>query len=224
MSNTPEQLTEIYERRFKSTHAYRFRVWQVLIKNYFSRWINKSGSVLDLGCGYGEFINNIQAEKKWGMDLNPGTRERLNKDIQFIMQDCSSKWPLSDSEKLDLVFTSNFFEHLPNKKCLSDTLNHAYKALKPGGRLIAMGPNIKYLTGLYWDFYDHHVIITEKSLAEALEIEGFQIEECIPRFLPYTMVGGFEYPLVCIKAYLYLPFLWWIKGRQFLVVAKKPLR
>jgi SAM-dependent methyltransferase len=223
MSNTPSQLTEIYERRFKNTHAYRFKVWQVLISSFFSKWINKNGSVLDLGCGFGEFINNIQSAKKYAMDLNPATRERIGSDVQFIEQDCSSKWPLSESEKLDLVFTSNFFEHLPNKKCLSDTLNHAYKALKPGGRLIAMGPNIKYLTGLYWDFYDHHVILTEESLAEALEIEGFEIEECIARFLPYTMVGGLEYPLAFIKAYLCMPFLWWIKGRQFLVVAKKPL-
>jgi SAM-dependent methyltransferase len=223
MSNTPEQLTEIYDRRFKNTHAYRLKVWQVMISNFFFKWINKDSSVLDLGCGYGEFINNIQARRKWGMDLNPATGERLNEDVEFIEQDCSSKWDALANEQVDLIFTSNFFEHLPNKKCLSDTLNNAFKALKPGGILIAMGPNIKYLTGLYWDFYDHHVILTEKSLSEALEIEGFEIEKCIPRFLPYTMVGGFEYPLVLIKAYLYLPFLWWIKGKQFLVIAKKPL-
>lgn len=223
MSNTPEQLTEIYERRFKNTHAYRFKVWQILISDFLLKWINKEGSVLELGCGYGEFINNIQAHKKWGMDLNPATKERLNKDVQFIEQDCSSDWGILENEQVDLIFTSNFFEHLPNKQCLSDTLKNAFKALKPGGKLIAMGPNIKYLTGLYWDFYDHHVILTEKSLSEALEIEGFKIEKCIPRFLPYTMVGGFQYPLVFIKAYLYMPFLWWIKGRQFLVIAKKPL-
>ena len=45
-----------------------------------------------------------------------------------------------------------------------------------------MGPNIKHLTGLYWDFFDHHVILTEKSLSEALEIEGFKIEKCISDF------------------------------------------
>ena len=223
MSNTPEQLTEIYERRFKNTYAYRFEVWQVLISNFFSKWITKDGNVLDLGCGYGEFINNIQAKKKWGMDLNPATREKLGKDVQFIEQDCSMDWGELKNEQLDIIFTRNFFEHLPNKKCLSDTLKHAFKALKPGGRLIAMGPNIKHLTGLYWDFFDHHVILTEKSLSEALEIEGFEIEKCVPRFLPYTMVGGYEYPLFFLKAYLYLPFLWWIKGRQFLVVAKKTL-
>jgi SAM-dependent methyltransferase len=222
MSNTPEQLTEIYERRFKNTQAYRFKVWRVLINNFFSKWIKKDNAVLDLGCGYGEFINNINVSKKYAMDLNPATRSRIAQDVTFIEQDCSSKWLLEDDERLDLVFTSNFFEHLPNKKCLSETLNHAYKALKPGGRLIAMGPNIKYLTGLYWDFFDHHVILTEKSLSEALEIEGFEIETCIGRFLPYTMVGGFEYPLLFIKSYLLIPFLWGLKGRQFLVIAKKP--
>jgi SAM-dependent methyltransferase len=222
MSNTPSQLTEIYERRFKNTHAYRFKVWQVLIKSFFSKWIKKNSTVLDLGCGYGEFINNIDASKKYAMDLNPATRTRIARDVTFIEQDCSSNWLLPDNEKLDLVFTSNFFEHLPDKKCLSKTLCHAFKALKPGGRLIAMGPNIKYLTGLYWDFFDHHVILTEKSLSEALEIEGFEIETCIGRFLPYTMVGGFEYPLFFIRIYLIFPVLWFIKGRQFLVIAKKP--
>lgn len=224
MSNTPEQLTEIYDRRFKYTHAYRFKVWQVLIDNFFCKWVNKKNSVLDLGCGYGEFINNINAHKKFGMDLNPATRKKLGVAVEFIEQDCSEEWGLPEREMLDLVFTSNFFEHLPNKKCLSETISHAFKALKPGGRLIAMGPNIKYLTGSYWDFFDHHVTLTEKSLSEALEIEGFEIEECVPRFLPYTMVGGIRYPLIFLKAYLYFPILWSIFGKQFLIVAKKPER
>ena len=222
MSNTPKQLTEIYERRFKHTHAYRFKVWEILTNNYFSKWINKKSVVLELGCGYGEFINNIKVEKKLAMDLNPVSKEKVGGDVQFIEQDCSQEWRLPLNVNLDVVFTSNFFEHLPNKKCLSETLNHAFKALKPGGRLIAMGPNIKYLTGLYWDFFDHHVILTEKSLSEALEIEGFKIEKSIPKFLPYTMVGGVEYPLILIELYLFLPFLWRIAGKQFLVIARKP--
>lgn len=109
MSNTPEQLKEIYERRFKNTQAYRFKVWQVLIERFFSKWIKKYSAVLDLGCGYGEFINNIDAAKKYAMDLNPATRGRISGDVQFIEQDCSQKWLLPDNEKLDLIFTSNFF-------------------------------------------------------------------------------------------------------------------
>ena len=121
------------------------------------------------------------------------------------------------------MFTSNFFEHLPDKGCLTRTLAQAFRCLKPGGRLVAIGPNIKYLPGLYWDFYDHHTILTEASLGEALEIGGFALETFAPRFLPYTLVDAPEYPLFFVRLYLAMPWLWWIQGRQFLVVARKPL-
>ena len=85
-----------------------------------------------------------------------------------------------------------------------------------------MGPNIRYLPGLYWDFFDHHTMLTEASLGEALEMEGFLLEQITPRFLPYTLVNAPEYPLFLLRIYLALPWLWRIKGRQFLVVGVKP--
>src|SRR5690349_24406245 len=101
------------------------------------------------------------------MDLNPGTRENLDAQVSFLEQDCSTRWPLGD-QSLDLVFTSNFFEHLPNKTALGRTLEEVFRCLKPGGRLVAMGPNIKHTLGRYWDFWDHYLPLTEKSLAEGL--------------------------------------------------------
>ena len=70
------------------------------------------------------------------------------------------------------------------------TLRQALRCLKPGGRLIAMGPNIKYLPGTYWDFFDHHTILTEASLSEAMEVAGFKVENFRARFLPYTIING----------------------------------
>jgi len=54
---------------------------------------------------------------------------------------------------------------------------------------VAMGPNIKYLSGLYWDFWDHYIPLTEASLKEALVVRGFTVDECFGRFLPYTMAS-----------------------------------
>jgi predicted SAM-dependent methyltransferase len=54
------------------------------------------------------------------------------------------------AESLDVVFTSNFLEHLPDKASVEQTVKEAGRALKPGGRLICMGPNVKYLPGAYW--------------------------------------------------------------------------
>ena len=199
---------------------YRQRVWEVLCGDWFQRFVGEKETVLDLGCGYGEFSNAIRAGKKYAMDLNPDAPRHLGVDVEFLLQDCSARWPLSDGS-LDVVFTSNFFEHLPDKATLGRTLDEIRRCLKPGGRLVAMGPNIKYLPGAYWDFWDHYVILTELSLREALETRGFGIAMCLGKFLPYTMAGGPRYPLAFIRAYLKLPVAWKIFGRQFLVVANR---
>jgi len=220
-ANPQEELARIYANRFAETSAYRGRVWQVLVPRFFQQFVSESGTVLDLGCGYGEFINNIRAAQKFAMDLNPDAKARLNPDVKFVQQDCSCAWHMN-ADKLDLVFTSNFFEHLPDKNTLGNTLNQAFRCLKPGGRIVAMGPNIKFADGAYWDFWDHHLALTETSLAEGMVTRGFEIERCYPKFLPYTIVGGTEYPLWILKVYLRFQFLWRIGGKQFLVVARKP--
>jgi SAM-dependent methyltransferase len=216
-----DDLQTIYSQRFASNQAYRQKVWQVLIADFFQQFIPSSASVLDLGCGYGEFINQIAASKKYGMDLNADTATRLAAGITFLRQDCSQPWPLPENS-LDIVFTSNFFEHLPDKATLGRTLEQAHRCLKPPGRLIALGPNIKFLPGAYWDFWDHYLPLTELSLSEGLRNRGFVVERCEPRFLPYTMVGGRQYPMGFLRLYLRLPIAWRFFGKQFLVVARKP--
>ena len=218
--NDPAELQRIYGLRFDRTRAYRNRVWEVLIRDKFQAYVRPDAKVLDLGCGYGEFINNIRCGKKWAMDLNPGARQHLAVDVELIEQDCSTRWPFAGGT-LDVVFTSNFFEHLPTKASLKATLEEAHRCLAPGGSLIAMGPNIKYLAESYWDFWDHHLALSDYSLAEGLENCGFRIAERVGRFLPYTMVNSREYPMAFIAAYLRIPLAWKFLGHQFLLVATK---
>lgn len=218
---TRDELARIYARRFAATSDYRRRVWQVLVPGFFQQFVPENGTVLDLGCGYGEFINAVRAKRKLAMDLNPDSQSRLNPGVTFLLQDCSHAWSVNPDE-LDLVFTSNFFEHLPDKQTLGLTLHQAFRCLKPGGTLIAMGPNVKFVNGRYWDFWDHHLPLTEMSLAEGLTIRGFEIERCESRFLPYTIVGGPEYPLWMLAVYLKFRILWRLKGGQFLIIARKP--
>ncbi|HLH57241.1 MAG TPA: class I SAM-dependent methyltransferase [Verrucomicrobiae bacterium] len=215
------ELARVYGNRFDAVRDYRLRVWQVLVPNFFQRLVPEGAAVLDLGCGYGEFINTVRAASKFGMDLNPNTRSNLAPGVQFLEQDCSTTWPLPDAH-LDVVFTSNFFEHLPDKTALGRTLEQVFRCLKPGGRLIAMGPNIKFTDGRYWDFWDHYLPLTETSLSEGMAVRGFEIENCYARFLPYTMVGARQYPMWCIGLYLKLPLLWRWKGEQFLVIGRRP--
>lgn len=220
-SELPEDLQKLYSTRFTGQEAYRDRVWMILTSAFFSRWIKPSDIVLDLGCGYGEFINNVKAAKKYGMDLNPSSRSQLRDEVEFFQQDCSLEWPLPDNS-IDVVFTSNFFEHLPTKHVLQLTLAEALRCLKPGGRLIALGPNIKYLEGEYWDFFDHYLPLTEMSLSELFSLSGFSVEQSIGQFLPYTMSLGYQPALWKVRLFLKYPIFWKFFGRQFLVIGKKP--
>ena len=214
-------LEQLYKSRWGPNTDYRRAVWDVLVSDFFSRFITPDAAVLDLGCGYGDFINAVQAQTRLAMDMNPAARGKLDADVQFILQDSSEPWNGVSENSLDLVFTSNFIEHLPDKSAVARALREAFRCLKPGGRFIAMGANIKHVPGRYWDFWDHQVPFTEKSLSEGLRANGFSIDLCLGRFLPYTMSSGRQYPIICVKLYLALPFLWRVFGGQFLVVARK---
>jgi SAM-dependent methyltransferase len=220
MDNRSELLQREYEQRFRDGEEYRNAVWKILCSDYFSKYIEASATVLDLGAGWGEFSRNIVATKKYAMDLNQECGRRLQGISVFLHQDCSTTWPL-ENETLDVVFTSNFFEHLPDKKSIESTLDQAFRCLRPGGKIICVGPNIKYVAGAYWDFWDHFVPITEDSLAEVLRLKNFRIEQKIGRFLPYTMSDGFQPPVIAVSMYLRLPFVWPLFGKQFLVVGEK---
>jgi SAM-dependent methyltransferase len=219
-SQTSVELERIYSIRFSGLEEYRKQVWSALVSQFFSRWLSKEHAVLDLGCGYGEFINNLTVREKFAMDLNPTAKERVAPEVKLIHQDCSKPWPLHDNY-LDVIFTSNFFEHLPSKLSLQETLLEAYRCLRPNGRLIVLGPNVKYLSGAYWDFFDHHLPLTELSVEEAMVMAGFKVEQRIAKFLPYTMSQGLRPPIWMLRLYLKMPFVWKYFGKQFLVVARK---
>jgi SAM-dependent methyltransferase len=219
--HTPEDLQRIYGTRFAANRDYRDQVWQILVKDFFQQFVQTSDRVLDLGCGYGEFTKHIRCAAKFAMDLNPDAPRLLGDEVTCFNQDCSARWPLPD-HALEVVFTSNFFEHLPDKPALGRTLDEVFRCLSPGGRLIAMGPNIRFLSGSYWDFWDHYVPLSEKSLSEALVIRNFELTRVEDRFLPYTMSDGRHHPLAFLRLYLRLRPAWKILGRQFLIVATKP--
>ena len=214
-------LRRIYQMRFAGIEEYRAAVWKVLINDFFRRWIPPGARLLDLGCGYGEFVNNVSAAERHAMDLNPATASQLGDEVTFHQQDCSAPWPF-EPDSLDLVFTSNFFEHLPDKDTLSKTIARVRKHLKPGGRLLMLGPNIAVLKGRYWDFWDHHVALSDQSAAELLELHDFRVEANRPRFLPYNMSRVRRRPLFLVKLYLRLPFAWSLFGHQFFLAARKP--
>lgn len=215
-------VAKIYKERFEQTGLERRdRVWKVLCRHFFDRRVPENGTVLDLACGYGEFINNIRAGRKIAVDLNPDAPKHLAPGIAF-WNIPATEFSTVGREVADVVFTSNFLEHLRDKKECDDVFGAVHGMLKPGGKFIILGPNIRFAYRQYWDFYDHYLPLSHLSLAEGLRIAGFRIEENIPRFLPYTMNNNAPTHDLLVRAYLALPLAWRVLGKQFLVTAVRP--
>ena len=117
---------------------------------------------------------------------------------------------------------SNFLEHLKTKQEILETFIEIFRVLKPGGKVITLHPNIRYLYMDYWDYFDHHVPLTDKSIAEGLEVVGLKVDVSIARFLPFTTKSKIPKHPTLVKLYLKFPFIWKIMGKQTFVVATKP--
>lgn len=210
---------EIYAHRFRGSEAQRQKVWGVLA-GYFQQWVKSSDTVLDLGAGYCEFINNIRAKEKLALDLNPITSERAGPGVKVISQDVCQRWNIA-SGSIDVVFTSNFLEHLPSKEDLKHSFSEIHRVLRPNGILIAMGPNIRFCFDVYWDFLDHYLPLSDRTMTEAIELAELRIEKVIPRFLPYTMARRDPPSRFFVQLYLRMPVFWRLFGKQFLILARK---
>jgi len=216
-------LAALYENRFDAKdQAWKVRVWSILWEQVFSRYVRPTDTLLDLGAGFCEFINTAQAKRKIAVDLNPRLREYARADVEIRCAPADDLAFLGDGD-VDVVFTSNFLEHLPSKDVLSGVAREVRRVLRPGGTFVIMGPNIRFLPGSYWDYYDHHIALTDRSVAELLVVSGFELTEVISRFLPYTVKAGGPRWEWLVRLYLAArPIAWNLLGKQFLVVARKP--
>ena len=211
----------LYDTRFDpGEQAAKARLWEVLCRDFFQRYVAPADTVLDLGAGFCEFINHIQCARKYAVDAGEHIRDRANRDVEVH---CGAANDLSwlASESVDVVFASNFFEHMTSKDLLLATLGEAHRVLKASGRILILQPNVRYTFREYWDFFDHHLALSHLSMVEALNLAGFEPTEVRPRFLPYTTKSALPQWPILVRAYLRIPLAQRVLGKQMFIVARK---
>lgn len=210
-----EENKDYYKARFVFDKG-RTVVWRA-INEYFAKFVNPSNTVLDIGCGYGDFINGIIADKKFAIDLNEDVHEYLNSEVGFKAQSVLEPYDHITTNSVDVVFASNLFEHFTDNE-LNQLLAQVKVILKNGGKLILMQPNIYYAYREYWDDYTHKKAFSHVSLSDFLVANGFCIEHIEKRFIPFSLKSRLPKSYWVTKLYLKMPFR--LFAKQMLVVAK----
>ena len=211
----------VYDLRFgEKERSAKEAVWREICRFLQRRYIPPSSRVLDVATDAGYFIRNIDAAERWATDLRD-TSALMPGDVRFVQADGLALADAVPTDYFDIVFMSNYLEHLNSAESVIEQLRVVRRLLRPGGRVIVLQPNVKLVGAAYWDFIDHRVPLTEASLVEAATFAGFETRELIGRFLPYSVKGRLPAHPLLVRAYLAFPPAWWLLGKQTLYVGTR---
>lgn len=225
MSGGPNvtDLERLYANRFsEGDRREKGALWETLCRSFLQRYVPRDGSVLDLGAGYCDFINHIIAARRIALDLNPDTERFAAPGVEVHRIPLERLGEVVAPGTLDMAFASNVFEHLRGPDALLEILAAVHAALRPGGTILVLQPNIRLVGAAFWDFVDHTLPLTEKGMEEALTMSGFAMVERRARFLPYTTKGRLPKWSPLLRIYLALRPLQWLLGKQMFLVARRP--
>ncbi len=122
-----------------------------LISKYF-----KTGSILDIGCGTGEFLNTCQ-NAKWktlGIEPDVDARQMAIKNFNLDVRNENELALLPDAS-FDIISMWHVLEHVP---ALNERIDELKRLIKPNGIIIIAVPNCNSLDALTykekWAAYD----------------------------------------------------------------------
>lgn len=193
---------------YKSRYTFnndRSVVWKEIVR-YLGQYINNKKTVLDLGAGYCDFINNVSAPNKIAVDMSSDFSEYAEKDVKTI-QTTATDLGAVETNSVDVVFSSNLLEHLTDED-LDKTMKEIKRVLKNGGLFISMQPNYRLSYKTYYDDPTHKKVFSDLALESFLISHDFEILKKMSRFLPFSLKSRPSiipvFPLI-IRAYLNSP-------------------
>lgn len=164
------------------------------------RGLGPSSRVLDVGCGAGEFLNELRAERGcrvFGLDLSEAAVKfaRENFDIEaFQGALADSPWPAGSFDFISCWWS---LEHMPDPEA---SLTKIHELLAPGGHVLIAVPNARsVVAGLFrerWYHLDcprHYHLWTPISLRRLLEKKGLAHVDTTFDKSPWGLLGSLQY-------------------------------
>ena len=138
---------------------------------------DKHARILDLGCGYGEFLSFLQRAgygQAAGIELDPGQAQAARRlGVENVACGDARELLRASPGRFDFISALDVIEHFP-KAQVRELLNLIHAALRPGGTLLCQVPNAAafYFPAFYMDF-THETPFAPAELKQALEMAGF---------------------------------------------------
>ncbi len=176
-TNTKQNL---FEKIYHSVRSYSLQKKMQLINKKI-----KKGSLLDIGCGTGNFLNVAQQHgwKITGIEPNKNARKIANTINNNCVFDIN-KLENFDNNSFNVITLWHVLEHLPN---LEKQIQTFKKLLKQNGILIIAVPNYNSFDAQYykqfWAAYDvprHLWHFSQKSIALLFGKENFKVIQTTP--------------------------------------------
>ncbi len=115
-----DHFEKIAEKRIRDRHKHRY-YWNdiTFYCNYFS---HETFSVLEVGCGTGELLNNIRAARKTGIDYSPTMIAEAKKQFPQIDFQVMAAENISLDAKYDLIILSNLTGYLEDVQAVLEQM------------------------------------------------------------------------------------------------------
>ena len=190
----PEELGKYYESEEYISHsgtkkgliyrAYHIARNYTLSKKYKLIQENHPNSLLDIGCGTGEFLNYCKQKGLDVVGVEPGEKARNFATSEYHLTVYQEDFLLSTNKQFDVITMWHVLEHVP---FLNERMKELHSLLRDSGTLYIAVPNCESFDAAYykqyWAAYDvprHLYHFTKKDISTLAQNHGFFVEKILP--------------------------------------------